>query len=270
MRVVVVSGEPGWEPLLAPHEVVRHRVQDTLWVLRSGRLFALDRDQAGPVDGVLWRVGAIRPHERQRTALQIIRLSGVPCVNDPGVLLQNFDRLGMMASLRAAGLPTPPLDVVSDTQIVDRARVPLPRVLKVGNLHGGYGKAMARTDAEWVEARDMAFAAETYATIEPFFEDARDVRCLLVGDAVFAMERRGRGWRANVDTVSYRLIDPPTDLEEMTRRLAAHLGATLLAVDALETRGGWVVLESNETPGFSGFPALARAEAAGLLLRALG
>ena len=139
MRLAVVNGEAEavWPELLAPHEVVRHRVQDTQWVLRQGRLFALDRAQAGPVDGVLWRVGAIRPSEGQRVALELIRLSGVPCVNTAAVLLRNFDRLGMMASLREAGLPTPTQDVVSDTAVLERVAVPFPRVLKVGNLHGG-------------------------------------------------------------------------------------------------------------------------------------
>src|SRR5689334_10293228 len=132
MRIVVVNGEAGWEGYLAPHEVVAHRVQDTTWVLRNGRLFALDREKAGAVDAVLWRVGAIRPDDRQRVALEMIRLAGVPCVNGADVLLRNFDRLGMLASLRAAGLPTPAFDAVSDTEVLERVAVGYPRVLKVG------------------------------------------------------------------------------------------------------------------------------------------
>lgn len=269
MRIVVVNGEPGWEEYLAPHEVVAHRVQDTTWVLRNRRLFALDRVKAGPVDGVLWRVGAIRPDDRQRIALEMIRLSGAPCVNSADVLLRNFDRLGMLFSLRAAGLPAPLFDAVSDTEVLERVAVDYPRVLKVGGLHGGFGKAKADDAESWGEVRDLAFAAGTYATVEPFIEHERDVRCLLIGDAVFAMERRGRGWRANVDTVKHRLVDPPPDLEAMTRRLGRHLGTTLLAVDALDTPNGWVVMESNETPGLSGFPDLARVEVARLLLAAM-
>ncbi len=269
MRIVVVNGERGWEEYLAPHEVVVHRVQDTHWVLRNRRLFAIDRAQAGQVDGVLWRVGAIRPDDRQRTALEVIRLSGVPCVNSAAVLLRNFDRLGMLSSLREAGLPAPWFDAVSDTEVLERVAVEYPRVLKVGGLHGGFGKAKVDDPDAWGEIRDLAFAAETYATVEPFIPHKRDVRCLLIGDAVFGMERRGRGWRANVDTIKSRMIDPPPDLERMTRGLARHLGATLLAVDALETDGGWVVMESNETPGLSGFPDLARVEMARLLLDAL-
>lgn len=72
-----------------------------------------------------------------------------------------------------------------------------------------------------------------------------------------------------MDTIKHRLVDPPPDLEAMTRRLGAHLGTTLLAVDALDTPNGWVVMESNETPGLSGFPDLARVEVARLLLRAM-
>jgi ribosomal protein S6--L-glutamate ligase len=199
----------------------------------------------------------------------MIRLSGVPCVNTAEILLRNFDRLGMLASLRAAGLPAPEFDAVSDTEVLERVAVSYPRVLKIGGLHGGFGKAKADDPESWAEARDLAYAAGTYATVEPYLEHERDVRCLLIGDAVFAMERRGRGWRANVDTIEHRLIDPPPDLEAMTRRLGRHLGATLIAVDALETANGWVVIESNETPGLSGFPELARLELARLLLAAM-
>lgn len=46
-------------------------------------------------------------------------------------------------------------------------------------------------------------------------------------------------------------------------------GHLFLAMDALDTGSGWVVMESNETPGLSGFPDLARVEVARLLLAAM-
>ncbi len=269
MRIIVVNGEPDWDRHFPGHDVVRHRIQDATWVLREGRLFALDRHQAGPVDAVLWRVGAIRPDDKQRVALEMIRLAGVPCVNAPEVLLRNFDRLGMLASLRRAGLPMPPSSVVSDTEALDRLQCVYPRVLKVGGLHGGYGKAKVDKDEDWGQIRDLVYASATYATVEPYVSHTRDVRCLLIGDDVYAMERRGAGWRANVDTVRYRLVDVPPALEAMTRTLALHLGASLIAVDALDTDGGWVVMESNETPGLAGFPECAAAGVANLLLAQL-
>jgi len=271
-RIAVINGEAGWEALLPNCDVVRHRIQTCRWAVRGGRLFIFDRDEGGPVDGVLWRVGAIRPEPHHQTALEAIALAGTPCVNRAAVLIRSADRLAMLRACREAGLRMLPFDVFSDTDLFGRSTdlgFGFPFVLKVGNLHGGFGKVLVRDADIWPELRDLAFAANTYATIEPYVPHSRDVRCLLIGERLWAMERRGEGFRANVDTRKARIIDVPEELGAATRRLATSLGAELMAIDALETEKGFVVLESNETPGLTGFPESTRESVADLLLKAL-
>lgn len=269
--IVVVNGERDWHTRFPGAEVVYGRIQDCAWVLRDGELWYVDREAATRVGGVLWRVGAIRPSERYRTALEIIRLSGVPCVNPAGALLRGFDRLSMLAELRTAGLPVVPFDVAVGDDMARRLGRTFPLVVKAGNHHAGLGKMRVCDQESWGDVADLLFAVDDYVTVEPYIAYRRDVRCLAIGERYWAMEREGRGWKANVDTRKYRLIEPPEPLVQHTRAAMRHLHADTLALDFLEQEDGqFVVLESNDTPGLSGFPDEVRAELADCLARQLG
>ncbi|WP_338866414.1 hypothetical protein [Myxococcus stipitatus] len=269
--VVVVNGEQYWQGYLPEHEVVSRRLQDTSWVLRDGELWCIDRQSAIRVEGILWRVGAIRPEPRHRVLLDVIRLSGVPCVNPASTLARSYDRLSMLAEMRAAGLPVIPFNVAVGDDMVRRIARPPPFVVKVGNHHGGYGKAQVRSEAEWSDLADLIFTANDYAVVEPFIQYRRDVRCLAIRDRLWAMERRGAGWKANVQTRAYQVIDPPDVLAMHTRRALEHLGADIVALDFLETQEGeFLLLECNDTPGLSGFPESLREALAECLRDRLG
>ncbi|NMO18572.1 hypothetical protein HPC49_33185 [Pyxidicoccus fallax] len=261
--IAVINGEQYWQSYFPDCDVVPRRLQDSAWVLRDGELWCINREAALRVDGVFWRVGAIRPDPRHRTVLDVLRLSGVPCVNPAATLARCQDRLSMLAELRAAGLPVIPFDVALGDDMVRRIARPTPFVVKVGNHHGGYGKALVRSEAEWFEVADLLFAANDYAVVEPFIDYRRDVRCLAIRECFWAMSREGAGWKANVHTRKHQVIDPPRELVEYTRRAREHLGADIVALDFLETQEGeFVLLECNDTPGLSGFPELLREELA--------
>jgi ribosomal protein S6--L-glutamate ligase len=129
-------------------------------------------------------------------------------------------------------------------------------------------KAKVDTADAWQEFADLIFAADDYVTAEPFIDYKRDIRCLAVGDEMWAMAREGTTWKANVETRRHRLVDPPEQLAAWTRKAMQHLGADALGLDFLETHdGSWVLLESNDAPGLTGFPDRARAALADILLR---
>lgn len=263
--VVVINGERDWGQYFPDMEVVRVRIQDAGWVMRDGQLWVLTADGAWKVDGVLWRVGAIANHWRQRAALNLIRQSGVPCVTRAAALVRCHDRLAMLAELREAGLPVVEFDASVGPQLASRIGRDAPFVAKVGSHHGGHGKVLVR-QGQWPEIADLVEAADDYVTTEPFIDYVRDVRVLLIGDRLWGMARKGSGWRANVDTVHAHMIDPPEVLAGHALRFAAHIGAEMLALDALEDpEGRFVILESNETPGLAGFPETTRWETAALL-----
>lgn len=268
--IVVMNGERDWHQHFPGDEVLYRRLQECAWVLRDGALWCVDRDSAHRVDGVLWRVGAIRPDEQHRHVLDLIRLAGVACVNPADALLRGFDRLGMLAELRAAGLPVIPFDVAIGDDMVRRLGRSFPLVVKAGNFHAGLGKMLVREQAAWGDVADLLFAAPSYATVEPFIDYRRDVRCLAIGDRFWAMERSGRGWKANVETRKHRVIEPPEPLVAWTRAAMRRLRADTLALDFLERPDGeFVALESNDVPGLSGFPDACRAALAARLRDAL-
>lgn len=73
-----------------------------------------------------------------------------------------------------------------------------------------------------------------------------------------------------MDTRKYRLIEPPEVRVQQTRAALAHLRADTLALDFLKKEDGeFVALESNDTPGYSGFPEEVRVALAGCLKRRL-
>ncbi len=266
--LVVVNGERDWQGYLPGMQVEQAHLQTARWLWHDGKLWALTPNGTVAVDGVLWRVGAIRPHPRHRAVLEMIRLAGVPCVNPATTLLRGYDRLGMLNELREAGLPVQPFTVAAGEGVLDVINPTLPAVVKVGNLHGGLGKARPRDAQEWADTRDLAFVAEDYVTIEPYIDYIRDIRCLAVGDQMWAMARKGATWKANDQTIEHTVIPVPPSLAEYTRRAMEHLGADIIALDFLETGVGDVILlESNDVPGFSGFPDEVRRSVATLVRR---
>jgi ribosomal protein S6--L-glutamate ligase len=113
---------------------------------------------------------------------------------------------------------------------------------------------------------DLLYATDDFVAIEPYYEYARDVRCLLIGNQAWAMERRSRDWRANSNTYKTKMIEPPEELEGWTRSAANELDTPIIALDALQMPNGtWIVLEINETPGLSGWPDATRDHFASLV-----
>lgn len=253
--VLVVNGEQDWSRYLPGYVVHYRRLQTSQWLLLNDQLWVFDRSGSVRVDAVLWRVGAIRPQPGHRTVLELIRRAHVPCTNSASVLLRGYDRLSMLNELREAGLPVIEMSIALGDGVLDRIVPTFPAVVKVGNLHGGYGKARPRDAEQWADVKDLAFAAEDYVTVEPYIDYVNDIRCLAIGEQLWAMARRGRFWKANTETEHYELIDVPKFVRDCTMRAMAHFHADILGLDYIETADGtYLLLESNDTPGLSGFP----------------
>src|SRR5579875_3153453 len=261
--LIVVNGEHDWGEYIPGIAVARVRLQSSRWRFSDGRLMVMDgyNNLTLAVEGVLWRVGAIRPQPAHRTALELIRQAGIPCVNPARTLLRGYDRLAMLNELREAGLPTIPFSEALGDGMLDTFQPAFPAVLKVGNYHAGLGKARIADEATWADACDLAFAADDYATIEPYIAYQRDIRCLAIGEQMWAMARRSvSSWKVNAGRAEYTLIEVPLLAGEYTTRMMERLEADILGLDFLETPDGELVcLEYNDIPGLSGFPDEARA-----------
>jgi ribosomal protein S6--L-glutamate ligase len=253
--LIVVNGEQHWQDYFPGYQVHYRRLQNSKWLYYEDKLWVLDSSGIVHVDGVLWRVGAIRPHPNHRAVLELIRMARVPCLNPPQVLLRGFDRLSMLNEMREAGLPVIPFSATVGEQVLDRVEPELPAVVKIGNYHAGFGKARIADKPQWQDFKDVSFVSEEYITIEPYIDYAADIRCLAIGEQMWAMTRRSGGWKANTGEISYQLIDVPAPLKEYTARAMAHLGADILGLDFLQDQQGhYCLLESNDIPGLGGFP----------------
>ncbi len=266
-NIIIMNGELDWQEYFPGYEVHNRRIQNSSWLYHQDTLWVFNASGGLRVDAVLWRVGAIKPQAEQRHALELIRMANIPCLNPAPVLLKGYERLSMLNELREAGLPLQTFSVALGEQILDLLHPDFPTVLKVGNFHGGFGKMRVENEIHWADARDMIFITNDYTTLEPYIDYLRDIRCLAVGEQIWTMARRGATWKANTQTQDYQIIPTPGQLAEYTRKAMEHLQADVLALDFLEKRdGSYVLLESNDIPGFAGFPAAVR-EAVALRLR---
>ncbi len=269
--LIVVNGEQYWQDYFPEYQVHYRRLQNSKWLYKENRLWVLDQSSIIPVDAVLWRVGAIRPHPNHRTVLELIRISQVPCVNPAQTLLRGFDRLSMLNEMREAKLPVIPFSAVLGEQLLDKLDIELPAVIKIGNYHGGFGKAKIADPQQWQDVKDLSFVSDDYITIEPYIDYVADIRCLAISEQIWAMTRRGNGWKANTGTISYELIKVPAILGEYTVKAMAHLGADILGLDFLQdAQGEYALLESNDIPGLSGFPDSAVSALARCIQQKLG
>ena len=259
-NLLVVGGAFDFAAEFPEFNVVRRPLQNARWLLRDdNQLFWLENGGALRVDGVLWRVGAIRAHEQHRHALELIQLAKLPCVNAAQTLLRGFDRLSMLAELREVGVPMLPFQCALGEGVLEAIAPELPCVLKVGNWHGGIGKARLTSHESWQDARDLVATSRDYATIEPFVDYRRDVRVMAVGEQMWAMSRRSEAWKVNRGTSEIEIVNVPAILADWTRRVQTRLGADMLGLDWIETPDGdWLCLESNDVPGLTGWPESVR------------
>lgn len=217
--------------------------------------------------GILWRVGAIRPTPIQQTALRMIALTNTPCVNHAETLLKGFDRLSMLHELRKCGLPTVECNIISHSVLAKNLTQAFPFVIKAGNYHGGFGKVLVQNEVNWQDIQDLLFISEDYIVAEPYIDYVRDIRYLAVGGDVWAMARKGKFWKANVQTTDYAMIDMEDSLVTMIKNVQQQLQADVLALDIIEDKAGnHFVMEYNDIPGISGFPEIVKTQLATLLI----
>ena len=264
-NLVVVGGERYWHDHLPDWQVIYCRLQVSRWIIKGRTLFIHTESGLQEVHAVLWRVGVIRAFSWHRGVLDLIRISGIPCVNSATSLLRGFDKLSMYAEMSEAGLPVISAEMAVGTQSLELLHPQSPCVLKVGNNHGGLGKARALDASQWSEIADLAAIVDDYSIVEPFIDYVADVRCLIVGDSVWCLRRENEDWKVNRGIATPVLIEPPAELETWTRKAALHLGSLVLGLDFIQSaEGTWHLLECNDVPGLEGFPEVSRFDIANI------
>lgn len=252
---VVVLGEKNWP---AEEDVVVLGFDELdangLRLLPSGVLEIHAQDgRWDAVDAVVWR-GQFDSHfSIQHCLLGLIRASGVRCLNQADTLFNCSDRISMHRVLVNAGMPVVPSAFFFGSSGYGYFYEPnFPCVLKVGNWHMGYGKMKVLSKTAWLDAVDMAAICKDFVAVEPFVEYQRDLRVLVVGDKMYAIERKGSQWKANVCPIEMKETEIPEQLAVLSRKAASALNVEIFGLDWLQTASGeWLLLEGNLAPGLS-------------------
>lgn len=268
--VLVINGESYWPDFLPLVKIVQMSIQQTSWVLKKGILHVADTEKVVQPDVILWRVGAIPPSEIQMTALQMIQLANVPCINSPSTLKIGFDRLSMLQKIQSLDLPVIDFDVVTSPRYLSQIKRDFPFVIKSGNFHGGYGKVLIEDEKKWQDIQDLLFVTSHYITIEPYIQYQRDIRYIAIGNKVWAMSRKGKFWKANVETTDFEEIIPEEIWVKRLYKLQHTIEADVVAIDILEEENGIChIVEYNDIPGLSGFSDELKYELAQLVMSKL-
>ena len=261
--ILVINGESYWQDFFSDFKVEQKKLQSTEWLFRNNKIYAIDAQSVVEPDGILWRVGAIKPLVKHQNALDLIKLSSIPCVNSADILLKGFDRLSMLSVLKECNFPLISFDVVTSSAHLKNLERAFPFVVKVGNYHGGFGKILVENEERWQDIKDLLFISNEYVVVEPFIKYERDIRYLVIGEKVWAMARRGKFWKANIETTDFTLIEKENELTEQILFLQKYLRSDIVAIDILEEKNGTRhFIEYNDIPGLSGFPSEVQIELA--------
>ncbi len=225
-----------------------------LMLCRDGKLKFHDASgEWHEVDHVLWRAQGPRDAKLQHSALSLVAASSAECVNSASSLLQYGTRILNHGALRKGGLPViTSCPILGSNGLSYFYKAEFPSVLKVGDWHMGYGKCKVSNLEAWNDAVDMAAIADEIVSVEPFIDYRRDLRVLLVGEDLIAVERfpASHQWKANVCPSEIKRVELLPELAHMTRKAAALLGMSILGVDWIEDKkGAWHLLEVNPSPG---------------------
>jgi [lysine-biosynthesis-protein LysW]--L-2-aminoadipate ligase len=199
---------------------------------------------------------------------------GIPVVNSSDVVTTCDDKLATTLVLGRAGVPVPPTAVAlaPDGGLDAIESIGYPVVLKPVN--GSWGRLVSKLNdrdaAEAVLAHRRALSSPAHGIVyAQRFVDGRDVRAIVVGDAVVgAVHRRSRHWVRNTAQSGEATACPVTpQLEEICLRAAAAVGGGALAIDLLESdQDGLWVSEVNSGMEFSGFSRATGVDVAAILV----
>ncbi|MBN2127145.1 MAG: RimK family alpha-L-glutamate ligase [Candidatus Diapherotrites archaeon] len=133
-------------------------------------------------------------------------------------------------------------------------QVGYPCVVKLLSGFGGKGVMLAKDETELTPLLDtLKLFKEFISTQEFFANQAKDLRCLVVGEKVIGIERIAKEgeWRSNVSKGGEaNVIDLSDEAKEISIESAKILGLNICAVDLMKNKKNeYVVVEVNFTPG---------------------
>ncbi|GEP01472.1 ATP-grasp domain-containing protein [Methylobacterium haplocladii] len=229
-------------------------------------------------DGVLLRTIAGGTFEATTMRLGVLHAlvsAGVTVWNSPTAIERSVDKAATSLAIARAGLPTPDTFVFSKREaagaLIEReARPGRPIVLKP--LFGSQGEGLMLIerpeDLPSEEAVNRVYYLQRYvARRDGLWRDYRVFVC--EGRAIAGMIREGDGWITNVHLGGRPFAwELPAKAAELAEAAAAAIGVDYTGVDLVEDgEGGFLVLEVNSMPAWSGLQKVTEVDIAGSVVR---
>jgi [lysine-biosynthesis-protein LysW]--L-2-aminoadipate ligase len=210
------------------------------------------------VDVVLDRCVA---HSRSAHTLAALERWGIPTLNSAEAVALCDDKARNSLALEAAGVPTPRTLLAYSVEAALKAceTVGYPAVLKP--VTGSWGRLLAKVNgpeqARAVLAQKQKLGSFHHAIfyVQEFVpKPDRDIRAYVVGDrALAASYRTAKHWVTNAARGAVSEPCPITpEIEELSLRACAAVGARLAGVDLIETDAGLKIVEVNTGGEFRG------------------
>jgi len=128
-----------------------------------------------------------------------------------------------------------------------------PFVMKLISGFAGRGVVLVNNKEQMESILDAIHLFEEFICTQRFIKGKNyDVRCYVIGDYVIAVKRTSRKgeWRANVSKGgSAQLINPTPEMLDIAKKSAKILKMDICAVDLMDYKKKWVVIEVNFMPG---------------------
>ena len=200
---------------------------------------------------------------------------GLPVVNGPRAIETAVDKYLATARLQAAGLTVPRTVVCQSVDEALTAFHALGGDVVVKPLFGSEGRGILRVSDEGLAWRTFQTLTrlDRVLYLQQFIaHGGSDLRLLVLGERVLGMRRTSADdWRTNISRGAVAEPLPVTsELEELARRAATAVGATLAGVDLLPGNdGGLYALEVNAIPGWRALAAATGIDVAQLVLEHL-
>jgi len=128
-----------------------------------------------------------------------------------------------------------------------------PFVMKLISGFAGKGVVLVNSKEQMESILDAVHLFEEFISTQKFIKGKdSDVRCYVVGEYVIAVKRKCKkgDWRANISRGgTAQLINPTPEMLAIAKGAAKTLGMDMCAVDLMEYKNKWVVIEVNFMPG---------------------
>jgi ribosomal protein S6--L-glutamate ligase len=211
-------------------------------------------------DAVIPRIGASITFYGT-AVLRQFEMMGVFSLNESVAISRSRDKLRSLQLLSRKGIGLPvtgfahsPDDIEDLITMVGGA----PLVIKLLEGTQGIGVVLAETQKAAESVIEAFFGLHANIMVQEYVKEAggADIRCLVVGDKVFAaMQRQAKAgeFRSNLHRGGSASLIRITPEERSTAvRAAKIIGLNVAGVDILRSNHGPVVMEVNSSPGLEG------------------